>query len=102
MASDSNGDDYKSPATLLAVAIAHLPNTQHTIFVLVEGVLVEGEDSRRLRHVVVDARDRLEREGRQPSWLEAHTAWFPSPHIQSLICARAEMLWCSELVCVCT
>ena len=94
MGSDSDdGDDYESPATLLAVVIAHSPNARHTLL-----VLVESEESRRLRHVVVDARDRLERGGRQPSLLEAHTAWFPSPHLQSLICVCAEMLWCSELV----
>ena len=91
MGSGGDGDDYQSPATLLAVAIARSPNARqnarHTLL-----VLVEGEDSRRLRHVVVDARGRLERGGRQPFLLEAHTAWFPSPRLQRLICARAEML----------
>ena len=91
MGSDSDGDDYESPATLLAVAIAHSPNTRCTLL-----VLVEGEDSRRLRHLVVDARDRLGQGERQPSLLEAHTAWFPPPHLQSLLCVSAEMLWCSD------
>ena len=95
--SESDGDDYEGPATLPAVAIAQSPNTRHTLL-----VLGEGEDSRRLRHVVVDARDRFERGGRHPSLLEAHMVWFPASHLQSLICVCAEMLWCSELVRVCT
>ena len=66
MGSDSDSDDYKSPATLLAVAIAHSPNTRRTLL-----ALVRGEESRCLRHVVGDARDRLERGERQPSLLEA-------------------------------
>ena len=72
------------PLSLLAVAIAHSPNTRHTLL-----ILVEGEESRRPRYVVVDAQYRLERGGRQPSLLEAHTAWFPSssPTKPSSVCA---------------
>ena len=36
--------------------------------------------------------------GSQPSPREAYTACFPSPHVQSIICVCAEMLWCSEPV----
>ena len=59
MGSGSDGDDYESLAILLAIAMTHLPNTRHTLL-----VLAEDEDGRRLRHVVVDARDRRERGGR--------------------------------------
>ena len=97
MGSDSDGYDYESLTTLLAVSRDCLTRqTQET------HVLVEDEDSPRLRHVVVDARDRRERGGRHPSSREAHTACFPSPYLKSFICVCPEMLWCSQLVRVCT
>ena len=46
-------------------------------------VLVEDEDSRRLRHAAVIARDRGDRGAIQPSSREAHTTCFPSPHLQT-------------------
>ena len=96
--------DFDSLATLRAVAIApfgrlhHSANTRRTLLL----VCVEDEESRRLRHVVVDARDRRERGGRQPPSHEAHTACFFSPRLQSFICVCAEMLWSNEFVRVCT
>ena len=97
MGSENYGDDYESLATLVAVVLAAFAKHRHTLLLL---AFVEDEDSRRLRHVV-DARDRRERGGRQPSSSEAHTECFSSPHLQSFICMCAEMLWCSELVRVC-
>ena len=94
MGSDSDGKDYESPATLLAVAIAHSPNTIDTLLLLLLLLLllvfVEGEDSRRLRHVVVDARDRLEREGRRPTLLarSAHGVFSPAPPTKPHLCVR--------------
>ena len=78
--SDSGGDDYENLATLLAIAIAAfaMHKTQTTITPLL--VVVKNEDSRRLGHVVVDARDRLERGGRHPSSSEAHVAFSLAPH----------------------
>ena len=95
MALDSDGDDYENLASLLAVAMAAFAKYKAHYLLL---VLVEGKDSRRLRHIVVDARDRRERGGKQPSSREAHTARFSSPHLQSSICVCAEMLWHGELV----
>ena len=92
MVSDRDGDDYESLATLVAVAIAAFDKHRHTQVLLI--VFVKDEDSRHLRHVVVDARNRRERGGRQPSSREAHTGCFPSPYLQSFVCVRAEMLWC--------
>ena len=60
-------------------------------------MFVEDEDSRRLRPVVVDARDRRKRGGKQPSSRAAQTACFRSPHLQRSICVCAEILWRSEL-----
>ena len=52
MESDSDGHDYKSITTLVADAIAAFAkHKRHTLLL----VFVEDEDSRRLRHVVVDA-----------------------------------------------
>ena len=81
--SDSDGD-YESLATFLAVVIAAFANRKtHSTRI------VEEEDSRRLRHVVVGARDRRERGGRQPSPLQAHTACFPrSTNEASSACAE--------------
>ena len=96
MGSDSDGDDYEGLVTLVAGRSRHCSIRQiqtHTLLL----VFVEDEDSRHLRHVV-DARDRWERAGRQSSSREAHTACFPSHHLQCFICVCAEMLWCSELV----
>ena len=88
MGSDSDGVDYESLAIPLAVAILHhSSNTRHTLLL----VFVDDEDSRRLRHVAVDARDRREPGGRQSSSRKPHTAcFFPSPHLQSL-----------SFICVC-
>ena len=77
MRSDSEGDDYGSLATLVAVAIAPLAKHRHTLVLL--PVVAKDEDSRHLRHAVVDARDRQERGGRQPSSREAHMACFLRP-----------------------
>ena len=82
MGSDSDGDDYESLATLAAVAIAPLAKHRDTLLLLLllqVLVFVEDEDSRRLRHVVVDALDRGERGGRQPSSREAHDVFSLAP-----------------------
>ena len=73
MGSDSDGE-YESLALSSQSRLQHSPNTRHTPL-----IVVEDEDSRRLRHVVVDARDRRERGPRQPSCREAPTALFPRP-----------------------
>ena len=74
--SDCDGDDYERFAIVLAVAIAafakHKTHNAHKL--LVKSCLVKDKDSRRLRHVVVDVRDRLEQGGRQSSSREPHTA----------------------------
>ena len=80
--SDSDGD-YRSLATLLSVAITAFAKHNYTRPL----VVVEDEDSRRLRHVL-DARYRQERGARQPFSRQAHTACFPSPHLQSFVCVR--------------
>ena len=79
MRSDSNGDDYESLATLARVSRdCSIRQTQrHTMKLLL--VSVEDEDSRRLRHVVVDARDRRERGGKQPSREARTRRVFPRP-----------------------
>ena len=84
MRSDIDGDDCESLA-LDAVAIAAF--TIHKLTLLL--VFVEDEDSRRLRHAV-DARDRRERAGSQPSSREAHAACCPSPYLQSFICVHLD------------
>ena len=50
-----DGDDYENLATLVAVAIAAFAKQKDTLLLLVS---VEDEDSRRVGHIVVDARDR--------------------------------------------
>ena len=60
------------------------PFDKHKTHTLLQ--LVEDEESRRLRHVVVDG---LERGGKLPASREAHPACFPSAHLQSFICVCA-------------
>ena len=82
MGSDSDGGDYESPATLLAVAIAHSPNIRHTLF-----VLVEGEDSRCLGYIYTLLMLKIDlSEG------EDNPSCLKRKHLQSFFCVCSEML----------
>ena len=103
MGSHRDEDDHESLDTLVGVAIAPFaPFAQHRdkqytllllVFILSRTRTATVCDMSLLMH---------ESEGEDnPPRVKRTRRVFPSPHLQSLICVCAEMLWCSELMRVC-